>query len=126
MSSCRRHAPPSLTRREALQRAGLGLGSLALTCLLLEDGRLVADGGPSLPLRPTGPARSVIFLFMGGGPSQVDTWDPKPLLGRLHGQDVPESIARGVPRIARAPLQGLYASPYRFARQGQSGIPVAE
>src|SRR5206468_2646687 len=74
----------------------------------------------------TGKARSVIFLFMGGGPSQVDTWDPKPLLARLDGQDVPESIGRDVPRIARAPLTNLLASPYRFARYGQSGIPVSE
>ena len=59
-------------------------------------------------------ADQVIFLFMGGGPSQVDTWDPKPLLQRLDGQDVPESIGRDVPRIARAPLNNLFASPYRF------------
>ena len=76
--------------------------------------------------RGNGPARSVIFLFMGGGPSQVDTFDPKPLLQRLNGQDVPESIGRGVPRIARSPLNNLFASPYRFRQWGQSGIPVAE
>jgi len=63
---------------------------------------------------------------MGGGPSQVDTFDPKPLLDRLNGQNVPGSIAAGIPRIARAPLNNLFASPYRFARRGQSGIPVAE
>jgi hypothetical protein len=127
--SCGNFGPEPLTRREMLQRAGLGFGSLALTCLLAEDGLLAAadetgDGG--LGLRPTGPARSVIFLFMGGGPSQVDTWDPKPELTRLDGQDVPESIAAGVPRIARAPLRGLFASPYRFRQYGESGIPVSE
>jgi hypothetical protein len=111
-----------------LRRAGFGLGSLALTSLLLDDGVLRADDAlataPAVPGR--GRARSVIFLFMGGGPSQVDTWDPKPLLGRLNGQDVPESIARTIPRIARAPLTGLFASPYRFVRQGHSGIAVSE
>ncbi|GIW82291.1 MAG: sulfatase [Gemmatales bacterium] len=61
-----------------------------------------------------------------GGPSQVDTFDPKPLLARLNGKDVPESIAKDIPRIARAPLTNLYASPYQFKRHGQSGIPVSE
>jgi hypothetical protein len=106
----------------------MGFGTLALAALLRDDGYLRADppGEDGLGLRPTGPARNVIFLFMGGGPSQVDTWDPKPELTRLNGQPVPDSIARGVPRIARASLRNLYASPYRFTRRGQSGIPVSE
>src|SRR5690348_10124134 len=98
------------TRREMLTRTGLGFGMLALADLLRHDG-LLADA-PQRPLQPTGRARSIIFLFMGGGPSQVDTFDPKPLLQRLDGQDVPASIGRGVPRIARAPLENLMASPY--------------
>jgi hypothetical protein len=110
-----------------LRRAGLGFGSLALTALLAEEGQLMADDGGTLdPARLDGKARSVILLFMGGGPSQVDTWDPKPELARLNGKDVPPSIAAGIPRIARSPLQNLYASPYRFTPQGQSGIPVSE
>jgi hypothetical protein len=63
---------------------------------------------------------------MGGGPSQVDTWDPKPELAKLRGKDVPESIAKDVPRIARSPLKNLFPSPYRFTPQGQSGILVSE
>src|SRR5205807_2092252 len=93
--------------------------------LLLDEGLLTAGEEPVQPA-PRLRARSVIFLFMGGGPSQVDTWDPKPELARLDGQDEPESIARDVPRIARAPLRHLYASPYRFTPQGQSGISVSE
>src|SRR5262249_4965541 len=96
---CGNFGPPILTRRAMLRRAGMRLGTLALASLLLDDGLLSAaepDAENGL-LRPTGKARSVIFLFMGGGPSQVDTWDPKPELTRLHGQNVPESIARGVP-----------------------------
>lgn len=110
-----------------LGRAGMGFGSLALTWLLLEDGLVSAEENApdGAGLTPTGPAKSVIFLFMGGGPSQVDTWDPKPLLNRLNGQNVPESIARDIPRIARAPLTGLFGSPYRFTRYGESGIPVS-
>ncbi|HYT91631.1 MAG TPA: DUF1501 domain-containing protein, partial [Gemmataceae bacterium] len=124
---CGNFGPPILTRRDLLRRAGMGFGTLALASLLLDDGLLsAADPAPENGLlRPTGKARSVIFLFMGGGPSQVDTWDPKPELTRLNRQNVPESIARGVPRIARAPLTNLYASPYRFTRYGQSGIPVS-
>jgi hypothetical protein len=109
-----------------LQRAGLGFGSLALFDLLLEDGRLSAADSPVPGPHFAGKARSVIFLFMGGGPSQVDTWDPKPELAKLNGKDVPESIARDIPRIARSPLNNLYASPYRFTPQGQSGIPASE
>ena len=102
---CGNYGPAVLSRRELLRRAGLGFCSLALTGLLLDDGLLAADNGERPLLRPTGKTRSVIFLFMGGGPSQVDTWDPKPELARLQGKDVPESIARNVPRIARSPLR---------------------
>jgi hypothetical protein len=125
---CGRFGPPPLTRRDMLRRAGMGFGLLALTSLLLEDGVLATEPAPDdgLHLPVTGKARNVIFLFMGGGPSQVDTWDPKPELTRLDGQDVPESIADNVPRIARAPLTNLFASPYRFRPMGQSGIPVSD
>jgi hypothetical protein len=116
-----------MTRREMLRRAGLGFGSLALTSLMLED-RLLASEEGATPLKPHfhGTAKSVIFLFMGGGPSQVDTWDPKPELARLNGKDVPESIAKDIPRIARSRLTNLYASPYKFTPHGGSGIPVSE
>ncbi len=120
-----------LDRRAWLAQSGLGLGAIALASLLAEDGLLAAEApqlsaaGAKLPhARPT--ARSVIMLFMGGGPSQVDTFDPKPELSRLNGQDVPASIAAGVPRIARSPLKNLFGSPYRFNKRGQSGIEVSE
>jgi hypothetical protein len=112
------------SRREVLQRAGLGIGWLALLDLLRDDG-LASPAEPTVRSR-IGQAKSVIFLFMGGGPSQVDTFDPKPLLGKLHGQAVPESIAQDVPRIARSPLVNLLASPFKFQRCGESGIPVAD
>jgi hypothetical protein len=116
-----------LTRREMLQRAGLGFGTLALVGLLAEEGRLEGAGAvrSAGPL-PRGKARSVIFLFMGGGPSQVDTFDYKPELQKLRGLPVPESIARGIPRIARSRLTGLFPSPYPFARRGKSGLFVSE
>lgn len=117
------------SRRELLERSSLGFGSLALTSLLGSDRRLWADdegGGRLVGVPRDSKVRSIIYLFMGGGPSHVDTWDPKPELDKLNGQDVPPSIAKDVPRIARSPLRGLFASPYRFHKQGQSGIPVSE
>src|SRR5881392_1542675 len=106
-----------MNRRDFLTRAGGGFGMLALASLLQEQGLLAADAieenAPNpVAVRPphfAARAQRVIFLFMGGGPSQVDTFDPKPELTKLDGQDVPESIARGVPRIARAPLRHLCA-----------------
>jgi hypothetical protein len=128
---CGRFGTPPLSRRAMLQRAGLGFGWLALGQLLRDDGVLAAQHGHAaqqdgLNLPATGRARSVIFLFMGGGPSQVDTFDPKPLLNRLDGQAVPDSIARGIPNIVRTPRTGLFGSRFRFARHGHSGLPVSE
>ncbi len=79
---------------------------------------------PQTHFRPT--AERVIFLFMSGGPSQVDTFDPKPDLQRYDGDDVPESIAQTVPKIKRAGLKNLMASPWRFQPHGESGIEVSE
>ncbi|MDB5307906.1 MAG: hypothetical protein JWO38_2108 [Gemmataceae bacterium] len=110
-----------------LARCGLGVGSLALTALLADEGRLCGrDNTPLDPKKLTGKAKSLILLFMGGGPSQVDTFDPKPLLSKLNGQSVPEEIARGIPKVARAPLTGLLGSPYTFKKYGQSGLPVSD
>jgi len=119
----------TLTRREMLQRAGAGFGSLALTHLLGEEGRTAAaaspSGGPQGPHLPPR-ARSVIFLFMAGGPSHLDTFDPKPLLRELHGKDVPPSIARDIPRIARAPLNNLLGALFEFRKHGRSGIEISD
>src|SRR4051812_43972330 len=89
----------ALSRRDLLARCGLGFGTLALAGLLADEGQLHAEEQPVRP-DPKAKAKSVIFLFMGGGPSQIDTFDPKPLLQRLSDQPVPESIANGIPRIA--------------------------
>jgi hypothetical protein len=124
---CGNYGPPVFSRRDLLRRAGMGFGTLALIDLLRRDGLLAAEGDkPAVRPAVKGKAKSVIFLFMGGGPSQVDTFDPKPELAKLDGKDVPESIARDVPRVVRARLNGLFASPYKFRRMGQSGLPVSE
>ncbi len=117
------HEP--ISRRDMLARVGLGFGTLALTGLLADEGLLHADEAP-VAADPAAKARSVIFLFMGGGPSQVDTFDPKPALRKLAGQAVPDSIARGIPKIARSRLSHLFASPYRFDKRGHSGVEVSE
>ena len=86
----------SSSRREFLSRAGGGFGMLALASLMKQDG-LLAQDAPSSSLVPrvthVAPrARSVIFLFMSGGPSHVDLFDYKPELDRLAGQPIPESF----------------------------------
>ncbi|MCB1089167.1 MAG: DUF1501 domain-containing protein, partial [Verrucomicrobiae bacterium] len=112
-----------LSRRHFLTNSlGIGASSLAFRSLLAEDSGLVSPGGAHFA--PT--AKSVIFLFMSGGPSQVDTFDPKPELARLAGKDVPESLAKQVPKIKRSGLKNLMASPWDFRPHGQSGIPVSD
>src|SRR5262245_17088257 len=101
-----------LTRRELLHRSGMGMGALALGSLLSETGLLgrladAAETSPSIagsssissvnPLRPKTPplrprAKRVVHLFMNGGPSHVDTFDPKPILARHHGKAVPANL----------------------------------
>src|SRR6516225_6447853 len=90
-----------LSRRDMLRQAGLGFGTWALLDLLARDQRRSAAATTDNPLaaRPPhfpGPAKHVIFLFMQGGPSHIDTFDPKPLLNRLHGQALPASAVRGL------------------------------
>ncbi len=116
-----------------LQESALGFGALALSTLLWEEGLGQDHGAPQdnasgLPRphhQPT--AKSVIFLFMSGGPGQTDTFDPKPLLGELDGQLVPDSIAASVPNIPRSGVNSkLLASPYGFQQHGESGIAVSD
>lgn len=103
-----------MNRRQFLATSGLGAGALALNSL-------TAKASPHRPAT----ARSVIFLFMSGGPSQVDTFDPKPELAKLAGKDVPESIAKNVPKIKRAGLNNLMASPWEFSQHGECGMSVS-
>jgi hypothetical protein len=109
------------SRREVLRRAGAGFGSLALTALLAD--RSVTAGAPATLPAPRVPhlparARRVIFLFMPGGPSQVDTFDPKPLLSRDHGKPAPK------PYLGQT--RKLLASPWKFRNHGESGLEVSE
>ena len=111
------------SRREMLQRSALGFGSLALSSLLAEE----ADAAPVDPLAPRMPhfkprAKRIIFLFMKGGPSQVDTFDYKPQLQKDDGKPLPFDK----PRVQFAPTGNLLRSPWKFSQSGESGIPVSE
>jgi hypothetical protein len=113
-------SPTPITRRDFLRNAGGGLGSIALAHLLARDG--LAAGG-STHLRPR--ARRVIYLFMHGGPSHMDLWDPKPELARCAGQPLPASVGPVMTRrdVARNPL----LAPVRpFRPRGRSGLPVSD
>lgn len=124
---CRQFLAAPQSRREMLTRCANGFGAVALTSLLSE----AAFGAPAtsrrdpLAPRPThfpAKAKSVIFLFMDGGPSQVDTFDPKPLLEKEHGQP----IKLKVPPTQFDSVGAVLKSPWKFKNYGQSGIPVSD
>jgi Protein of unknown function (DUF1501) len=121
--------PRPLSRRAALQRSAVGFGWLAASSLLAEqlgtqNSKLETSSNPSAAKQPhfTPRAKRVIFLFMKGGPSQVDTFDPKPLLDRDDGKPYPGQK----PRVQFAPTLDLLKSPWKFQNYGQSGLPVSE
>jgi hypothetical protein len=113
------------SRRDLLSHVGGGLAGIALSWLLARD-RLLANG-PAYDLTPRPPhfaprARSVICLFMQGGPSQMDLFDPKPALSRYDGQTLPAEI-----EIFGTGNSGLgLGSPFRFHRCGRSGVELSE
>ena len=117
------HRYPS-SRRALLQRAAVGFGNLALLGLLADEARAAEAPDPLAPKPPMFPARAkrVIFLFMKGGPSHVDTFDPKPALTRDHGKPFPGEK----PRVQFAPTGNLLKSPWEFQHYGQSGIEVSD
>ncbi len=128
---CQRFRPASTTRRQLLQSAACGFGSVAMAHLLGQDGAVADEQAKprenisSLHAKPThfAPrALSVIFLYMDGGVSQVDSFDPKPRLKEEHGKPFPAKIE---------PTQfnnigNTLASPWKFQQYGQSGIPVSD
>lgn len=115
-----------ISRRRLLRQCAVGFGHLALVSMLAEGAAVQAPRAPN-PVAPRPPhvrarARRVIFLFMKGGPSHLDTFDPKPLLDRDHGKPLP--FAK--PRVQFAQTGTLLRSPWKFRRYGQSGLPVSE
>ena len=116
------HVRPAASRRDFLLQAGGGFGALALSYLLGRDAASAASvQSPLLVPR----AKNVIWLFMEGGPSHVDLFDPKPLLQKLAGQPMPSSFGRVITAMGTAG-NTLLPSKRTFKRQGQSGIPVSD
>jgi uncharacterized protein (DUF1501 family) len=118
-----------LTRREFFTSARGGLGLLALASLLQEDGAAApAAGNPLEPKAPHFPprAKNCIFIFLVGGTSQLELFDPKPDLARLHGQPIPASFREGI-RLGQttfdAPVMG---HPFGFRRYGKCGMELSE
>src|SRR3954466_1269709 len=116
-----------LTRRQMLQRCGMGMGALALGNLLAQSGfAQSAPGGAINPLAVKNPqfpgkAKRVIHLFMNGGPSQVDTFDPKPMLTKYAGKPLPMDYLATERKTGAA-----MASPFKFKKCGQSGIEISD
>jgi hypothetical protein len=123
MSDATFNAP--LTRRDLLRRCGMGFGALGLAGVLDQAGLLA--GEPALnPLAPKAPhfpgkAKRVIHIFANGGPSHVDTFDPKPLLTKNHGKALP---TKNLPTERKT--GAAYASPFKFEKRGQCGLEVSE
>lgn len=125
------------TRRHFLTSAGYGLGMAGLAQLLMDEGKIsAATPSESIshtdPLAPKpshfkGKAKSCIFIFLEGGPSQIDLYDPKPELNRLHGQPLPESMTREI-RFAfiKKETARLQGSNRQFKKHGQSGMVFSD
>ncbi|RMF37145.1 MAG: DUF1501 domain-containing protein [Planctomycetota bacterium] len=113
-----------LSRRDMLMSSSAGFGGLALAAMLQQQAHGERSSSPLAARQPhfAPRARRVIFMFMHGGPSQVDTFDYKPELQKRHGQ--PYTYPK--PRVVSAKTGNLLASPFRFRPAGQSGIPVSE
>src|SRR5829696_6430698 len=127
------HPPPAdalMTRRQFFGRSATGIGTAALGSLL-GPSLFGADAGAVLAGRPhfAPKAKRVIYLFMHGGPSQLDLFDHKPGLRALHGKELPDSV-RGTQRLtgmtSGQKTLPVTASPFQFARHGQSGAWVSE
>src|SRR5438132_3490201 len=124
------------TRRHFFRDCAVGLGSMALASLL-KNGKLDAATAPQLvnPLAPrpshfAPKAKSVIYLFMAGGPSQLELFDPKPVLNNLNGKPIPDSYIKGK-RFAfmdmfTKEVPKLLGTTRKFARRGQSGQLVSD
>lgn len=120
----------SISRRDLLSQASHGFGAVALSTILAENNTFSADGDipNSLTRHSTHfppKAKNVIFLFMDGGPSQVDTFDPKPLLDKYDGRPPQEVIGKVEP-TQFANIGKILKSPWKFTKYGESGLPVSE
>jgi len=119
------HTIHPASRREFLLKAGAGFGGLALSALLAEDAQAAGAGAPSRLPQFGARARSVIWLFMEGGPSHIDLFDPKPALERLAGHPLPPSFGRPVTSMGTQD-NNLLPTKRTFKRHGQSGAWISD
>src|SRR5437773_9512491 len=110
-----------LARREMLRQAGTGFGAIALSSLLAKDVRAASARSPHVAAK----AKSVIFLFMEGGPSHLDTFDPKPQLDKLAGQKLPKTFKPVILPMGEHDSP-LMASKRKWAQHGQAGLWVSD
>ncbi len=124
---------PASNRRLFLQQSALGLGGIALSSLLSADG-FAGDKSGALKGILDKPhhapkAKRIIYLFMAGGPSQLETFDHKPLLNKMHGEELPDSVRKGQRLTGMSGYQAslpLVGSVYKFAQHGKSGAWLSE
>ena len=116
-----------LTRRQMLSRCGMGMAGVALNGVpelvaAAEEDDSSLGLNPLAPRRPQfpGKAKAVIHLFMNGGPSHLDTFDPKPELTKLHGQELPKMLK------TERPTGAAFKSPFKFSKKGQCGLEVSD
>jgi hypothetical protein len=113
----------ALTRRDFLQRTGLGFGTMGLASLLGGNASAASGVSPMSPKAPhfAGKAKRVIHIFFNGGLSHLDSFDPKPILDKYHGKNLPTENLR-----TERPTGGAFRSPFEFKQYGESGIPISE
>jgi hypothetical protein len=119
------------TRRGILRQCAGGTGMIALWHLLALEGRTAETLPEVNPLKPKpshfpGKAKNVIFLFMAGGPSHLDLFDPKPSMTKWEGQPLPESIAKNLNLAFIKPTAKIWASPQPFQRHGKCGMEFSD
>ena len=111
-----------LSRRNFFTSAASGLGSVALASMLRDDGLLAAPGPHFAPK-----AKNCIYLFMEGGPSQMDLFDPKPKLNELDGEPMPDSMLDGIKfAFTQKESARLMGSPRTFQKYGQCGMDMSD
>lgn len=127
-----RDSPRFMTRRELLKRCGMGLGMIGL-CSLLQEEELLGSDSPGervlSPMAPKNPhftpqAKRVIWLFINGGPSHMDTWEYKPALAKYHGTEL-EGFDKFTGFFSKE-VGSIMRSPFRFSPRGESGKRVSE
>jgi hypothetical protein len=111
-----------ISRRSFLGASAHGFGAMALWHLLTSEGQARAIAQPHFASR----AKNVIFIFMAGGPSHLDLFDPKPKMAALHGQPMPKSLVEAKKSATGGVLETVMASPRTFQRYGESGIEFSE